>query len=86
MGKEEVSISYSTDHETLVSKMIQGEVKLGLLPEPYVTTALMKNKNLRVAVDINKEWMKKNHIPLEIYRKHWKAWVILARVMQLQLL
>lgn len=60
LGKEEVSISYSTDHETLVSKMIQGEVKLGLLPEPYVTTALMKNKNLRVVVDINKEWMKKN--------------------------
>ena len=29
---------------------------VGLLPQPFVTTALMKNENLRVALDLNELW------------------------------
>lgn len=60
LQKEDVDIRYSVDHGSLVTKMLKGEVKLGLLPEPYATMALMKSDNIRVALDLNKEWMKKS--------------------------
>jgi NitT/TauT family transport system substrate-binding protein len=54
----DVKETWLTEHTELAAKMIAGDVKLGVLPEPFVTQALAKNKNLRVALDLTAEWNK----------------------------
>ncbi len=38
--------------------MSSGDVKLGMLPEPNVTSAMIGNKDLRIALDLTAEWKK----------------------------
>ena len=59
-GLEEgdVAINYSLQHAELATSMAAGDVAVGLLPQPHVTTAMMKNNNLRIALDITQEWSK----------------------------
>lgn len=51
-----VEIEYKTDHAELATLVAAGEVGLAMLPEPNVTAALMKNENLKVALDLTSEW------------------------------
>lgn len=60
LKEDDITIDYNLDHESTVEEMLDGSLDLGLIPQPHVTTAIMKNKDLRIAVDINKEWKKKN--------------------------
>lgn len=53
---EDVQIDYSLEHADLAAAMVSGDVKLGLLPQPHVTTSTMKNESVRVALDLTKEW------------------------------
>ena len=41
---------------THLSALVQDQTAVGLLPQPFVTTALMKNDKLKVALDLNKLW------------------------------
>ncbi len=52
-----VAVQYKADHATLAALVASGEVKLAMLPEPFVTTVLAKNPNLRVALDLNTAWL-----------------------------
>ncbi len=54
--QEDVTLEYKLEHADLASAMVEGDVKIGLLPQPHVTTALMKNPDLRIALDVTKEW------------------------------
>ena len=36
--------------------MTSGSVTLGMLPEPNVTSVMLNNKDVRIALDLNKEW------------------------------
>ena len=54
----DVAINYNLQHTELATSMAAGDVEVGLLPQPHVTTAMMKNNNLRVALDITEEWSK----------------------------
>lgn len=53
---EDVNINYFIQHSALAAALVAGDVEAGLLPQPHVTTALMKNPDLRIALDINEEW------------------------------
>lgn len=53
---QDVQIDYSLEHADLAAAMVSGDVKLGLLPQPHVTTSTMKNEAVRVALDLTKEW------------------------------
>lgn len=53
---EGLQIDYSLEHADLAAAMVSGDVKLGLLPQPHVTTTTMKNQSVRVALDLTKEW------------------------------
>ncbi len=44
--------------DDLANALIAGEVDLAVLPEPKVTTTLMKNDSLRVALNFTEEWEK----------------------------
>lgn len=53
---EDVKIEYLADHAELATKMAAGEVALGMLPQPHATSAMMKNPDLRIAVDLTQAW------------------------------
>lgn len=55
---DDVEFKYYADHAELTTLMSTGEVKLGMLPEPNVTTAMSNNKELRIALDLTQEWEK----------------------------
>ncbi|AKL97246.1 ABC-type nitrate/sulfonate/bicarbonate transport system, periplasmic component [Clostridium aceticum] len=55
---EDVLLDYKLQHTELAAALIEGDVDLALLPQPHVSTALMRNKDLRIALDITEEWNK----------------------------
>lgn len=57
-GLEGVTVEYMGAHADLANAMAAGEVKLALLPEPFVSTVLAKNPDVKVKIDINTEWQK----------------------------
>ena len=56
-GKD-VTIDYKMDHSDLAAAIASKKVNLAVLPEPFVTTTKMKDSNLRIPIDLTKEWDK----------------------------
>ena len=54
--EKDVTIEFKSEHAEVVAALAQDQTAVGLLPEPFVTTALMKNENLKVALDLNELW------------------------------
>ena len=54
--EKDVTVEYKSEHAEVVSALVQDQTAVGLLPQPFVTTALMKNDKLKVALDLNKLW------------------------------
>ena len=52
----DVTVEYKSEHAEVVAALAADQTAVGLLPQPFVTTALMKNENLRVALDLNELW------------------------------
>ncbi|KOF56042.1 MULTISPECIES: ABC transporter substrate-binding protein [Clostridium] len=57
IGKD-INVEYKTQHADLATALAAGNTNVAVLPQPFVTTAMMKNKNLRIALDLTKEWNK----------------------------
>lgn len=56
---KDVTLDFSfTDHAELAAFAAEGSCDIVMLPEPNVTSALTKGKNLRVALDLTEEWDK----------------------------
>ena len=53
-----MTIEFKSEHSELATLAVKGDAKLLLLPEPFVTTVLSKNKDLRIALDLTQEWDK----------------------------
>ena len=53
---KDVTVEYKSEHSELATLVTSGQVKLALLPEPFVTNVTLKNKDVRVALDLTKEW------------------------------
>lgn len=54
--EKDVAIEYKSEHAEVVAALAADQTAVGLLPQPFVTTALTKNENLRVALDLNDLW------------------------------
>lgn len=54
--EKDVTIEYKSEHAEVVAALANDQTAAGLLPQPFVTTALMKNDSLRVALDLNQLW------------------------------
>lgn len=54
----DVTINFYTDHSELATHMISGNVTIGMLPEPQVSTVLMKNDACKAVIDLSDEWTK----------------------------
>lgn len=55
---DDVNVEFKSEHSELAGLLSQGKADIAVLPQPFVTTALEKNNNLRVALDLNEEWEK----------------------------
>lgn len=53
---KDVTIEYKSEHAEVVSALAADQTAAGLIPQPFVTTALMKNESLRAALDLNELW------------------------------
>lgn len=55
---DKVTVEYKTEHSELTALLASGDVTLGMLPEPNVTSAMIQNADLRLALDMTAEWDK----------------------------
>lgn len=62
---EEVTIKYFPDHASLAQSVIGEDSKVALLPQPFVTQALVNNNKVKILLDLNKEW--KSVTDIELY-------------------
>jgi NitT/TauT family transport system substrate-binding protein len=53
---KDVTVEYKSEHSELAALVTSGRVKLALLPEPFVTNVTLKNKDVRVALDLTEAW------------------------------
>lgn len=53
---EQVRVEYMSEHSELAAELASGKASFGMLPEPNVTAALAQNQELRIALDLTKEW------------------------------
>lgn len=54
----DVTIEWKSEHSECVAALAQDPSGIAMLPQPFVTTAQMKNPDLRVALDLTEEWDK----------------------------
>ena len=61
--QKDLTIKFVNSDE-LVTKIISGEAKIAMAPEPAATTVMIKNNKLNRALSINEEWSKVSDTPL----------------------
>ena len=52
----DVTIEWKSEHAECVAAMMQDPQAIALLPQPFVTTAQMKDDSIRAALDLTEEW------------------------------
>lgn len=58
VGKD-VFIEWRSEHAECVAALLASENAVAMLPQPFLTTALMNNPDVRVALDLNTLWYEK---------------------------
>lgn len=53
-----VNIEWKSEHTECVAALTANENAIAMLPQPFVTTAQSKDSNIRIALDLTKEWDK----------------------------
>jgi len=54
----DVTIEWKSEHAECLAALIANENAIAMLPQPFVTTAQLKNDNIRIALDLTEEWNK----------------------------
>lgn len=52
----QVEVEYLAEHATLAAMVASGEAELAMLPEPNVSSVLVKSETARIALDLTAEW------------------------------
>ena len=53
---DQVTVDYAGEHTQLAALLASGETELGMLPEPFVSSVMLKNQDARIALDLNEAW------------------------------
>lgn len=56
--EKDVTIEYKSEPTEVASILSESSDAVAMLPQPYVTTVMMQNKKVRVALDVAEEWNK----------------------------
>ena len=54
----DVKIEFLAENEELAAKMISGDVKLAMVPQPTATSIMLKNDAVKSKLDVTAEWEK----------------------------
>ena len=54
--KDEVTVEFKSEPAEVATLLQQGTAKVAMLPQPYATTVLKQNTDVRIALDIGEEW------------------------------
>lgn len=54
----DLRIEYKSEHTEALAALLNDKSSLAVLPQPFATVASLKNKGLRPALDLTKEWDK----------------------------
>ncbi len=54
--EDQVTLEFKSEAQEVVAAMGENVAMVGLLPQPFVTAAMMQNDQLRIALDLNSEW------------------------------
>lgn len=52
----DVTIEFKSEATEVAAILSQSTDAIAMLPQPYVTTVMSKNENIRIALDVTKEW------------------------------
>ncbi len=55
---EDITIEYKSEATEVAAVLSNSEDAIAMLPQPFVTTVMMNNDNVRIALDIEEEWQK----------------------------
>ena len=58
--EKDVKVEYKSEHTEVLSALMNDKNAIAVLPQPFVTVAQSKDKNLSIAIDLNEEWDKLN--------------------------
>ncbi|WP_425446772.1 ABC transporter substrate-binding protein [Dethiothermospora halolimnae] len=56
--EKDVTLDFKSQHAELAAQVASGDAPIALLPQPHVTTATMKNKDVKIAINLTEEWEK----------------------------
>ena len=54
--ENDLTIEWKSEHAECLAALMEADEGVAMLPQPFVTTAMMKADDLRVALDLNEEW------------------------------
>lgn len=54
--EKDVTVEYKSEATEVAAVLNEAENAIAMLPQPYVTTVMMNNDKLRIALDVAKEW------------------------------
>lgn len=58
LSADDLTIEYKSEATEVAAILAEDDNAIGLLPQPFVTTAMMSNEKLHIALDLTKEWDK----------------------------
>ncbi len=53
---DKVNLDYLPDHATVAQSLLAGDIDVAILPQPFVTQVTLKNPDMKILIDLNKEW------------------------------
>lgn len=56
--EKDVTIEYKSEATEVAAVLAQSDNIVAMLPQPYVTTVMMQNSKVKIALDVTKEWEK----------------------------
>lgn len=59
--ESDVTIEWKSEHSECLASLLTDEGSVALLPQPFVTTAQMKNEGVNAAISVTDEWDKLNN-------------------------
>lgn len=57
---EDIVVDYAFEHSELAASVAAGDTKIAILPQPFVTSVMLGNPDVRIALDLNDAWLAAN--------------------------
>lgn len=54
--EKDVTIEWKSEHTECLSALLSDASGIAMLPQPFVTTAMQKSEDIRIALDLNQAW------------------------------